>query len=621
MKKNKNGFTMIELIISISIIAMVLLLSRTIYLSVHKKTIEKLYTEKIKSIEAATDIWAQNNPDKITIIQSECPIPKNFDENYTYTCYKNLTVQELLDTKYLKSDNNSGDILDPRDKSKKLNDYTIIVYHYYNNYYAEMMDDNYEEAVPIIRYLRVNNPNISQKTTTNRNITLYLNAKNADTMCFTTIDNIDSCSWKNYSETGEAWTLTSNYEIKTIYAFVKNKTGQTNKTNVSIELIPKKVIPVYLRINNINISEESTNNQNVILYAKAENALEMCFSNTNSSNECSWKKYSETGQVWMLTSGYGEKIIYVFFKNDVGEISESISKSIYYGPYPEPIYLRINNSNVSATTTNNQSVILYAKAENALEMCFSNTNNSNNCVWINYSESSNNWTLTNGYGNKTVYVFFKGIGPKVVSTNTSINYEPIDKVIVSSNIDGTLVTAYDNTSAYVSPKLTGTCKIYNEGGTIKLYIDNVLQSKKAISKVVNGFSSETAISVTDSTAGKNKTLKVECISTSGIKNSKTMIYNVVINSPSKVCGVNEYKECNTNCAFGVDLNEKPTACNKWGKCCSSSTCSDDGYDDKLGKYFRCIDGKRDYCEEQQYPCRYGRGEICGVESYKTCYHY
>ena len=528
MKKNKNGFTMIELIISISIIAMVLLLSRTIYLSVHKKTIEKLYTEKIKSIEAATDIWAQNNPDKITIIQSECPIPKNFDENYTYTCYKNLTVQELLDTKYLKSDNNSGDILDPRDKSKKLNDYTIIVYHYYNNYYAEMMDDNYEEAVPIIRYLRVNNPNISQKTTTNRNITLYLNAKNADTMCFTTIDNIDSCSWKNYSETGEAWTLTSNYEIKTIYAFVKNKTGQTNKTNVSIELIPKKVIPVYLRINNINISEESTNNQNVILYAKAENALEMCFSNTN---------------------------------------------------------------------------------------------NSNNCVWINYSESSNNWTLTNGYGNKTVYVFFKGIGPKVVSTNTSINYEPIDKVIVSSNIDGTLVTAYDNTSAYVSPKLTGTCKIYNEGGTIKLYIDNVLQSKKAISKVVNGFSSETAISVTDSTAGKNKTLKVECISTSGIKNSKTMIYNVVINSPSKVCGVNEYKECNTNCAFGVDLNEKPTACNKWGKCCSSSTCSDDGYDDKLGKYFRCIDGKRDYCEEQQYPCRYGRGEICGVESYKTCYHY
>ena len=718
MEKNNKGFTLVELIISIMIIAVILLLSRTIYTSVHSRTVEKIYAEKIKTIEAAANMWAQNNQEKITVEQVGCPEPKNFDSNYTYKCYKDLTVGDLLDAKYLKSDNNFNKILDPRDKTKDLNDYKIIVYYYYNNYYAEVLDENYMEATPVIEYFRVNNASVSAATTTSRAVNLYIKGRNATSMCFSNTNSSDSCMWKNYYETAQYWTLTAGYGTKTIYGFLKNNTGQIASTSVNVEYMAEKAVGVYLRINDASITQNETYSTNVTLYPKANHAVQMCFKNTNSSDGCVWKSYSETGQSWMLTSGYGMKTVYAFFKNDIGEISlpvsnvieytapsaiakylrfnnsvtsavstnsqnvtlytkaenatqmcfsntnngsactwmtynesgqswtltsgygmktvyvffkntrgfisESFSATISYeSDKPTPKYLRINNATTSATTTNNQNVTLYAKAESATQMCFSNTNSSSACTWITYNESGQAWTLTSGYGSKTVYVFFRNSGNIEVSASASINYIPAVLVSASAKVSGSTVGAIDGSTGYISASLSGTCQIYNNSGTIYLYVNGTLKTSNSIAKVANGFATGSVTS-TDSSTGKGKTLKVECVPSGGSSANDSKSYNVVTGSTSSVCGVNEYNTCE-DCSFGQSSNIE---CFDWGDCCSTGTCRYKNdysiwYDGDQPVRCKYVNGawRVDYCESYGRPCLSGTGAVCGVKSYNYCYHY
>jgi len=137
---NKKGFTLVELLATIGIIAVLLILVMSISSSIANNTKIGVYNEKIKSFEAAGALWGQEN--RGLVMQSTCQYPPlNFDDNYTYTCYEGLKVDDLVKQKYIKADNENGDIFDPRDKNVRLNDLEIIVYHYYNNYYARVLVD------------------------------------------------------------------------------------------------------------------------------------------------------------------------------------------------------------------------------------------------------------------------------------------------------------------------------------------------------------------------------------------------------------------------------------------------------------------------------------------------
>ena len=467
--------------------------------------------------------------------------------------------------------------------------------------------------------LNINNPNESEKITYDRNVTLYVRSGGTPTeMCFSNTNSSDSCSWLNYSESGQPWVLTDGYGTKIVYAFFKDENGDiSNSISTAISYRPALASGEYLRFNNATTSATSTRTQDVTLYTKASNATKMCFSNTESSDNCTWLNYSESGVAWTLTSGYEEKTVYVYYKNVDDVITGPVSGKInYIEPVPIPTYLKFNNVTTSVPSTTSQNVTLYAKANYASQMCFSSTNSSSSCTWIAYHEGGNAWTLTSGYGAKTVYVFFKNSNGDIASTSQTITYEPTDKAVATATATGSAVTAKDGTTAYTTATLSGTCKIFNDSGTAKLYIDGVLKTTKAVTKVANDYST-VSISTTDSTVGKGKSVKVECVPSSGTMGEAVNTYNVAVYSGAEVCGVAEYNTCSNCSAFG-----SYTVCYDWGSCCSSGTCrSQSGTWMSGGKLVRCVNGKPDYCSSQGEQCNSGTGAVCGVASYNNCYHY
>ena len=98
----------------------------------------------------------------------------------------------------------------------------------------------------------------------------------------------------------------------------------------------------------------------------------------------------------------GEKTIYVYYKNKNGNVIASLSKDIVLdGVGPSDNKVKISEGN-SLTRK------LHLQSTGADYMCISNTSNdvSKCSEWLKYS-SSYNWRLSDGDGEKTVYVFFK----------------------------------------------------------------------------------------------------------------------------------------------------------------------------------------------------------------------
>ncbi len=88
-------------------------------------------------------------------------------------------------------------------------------------------------------------------------------------------------------------------------------------------------------------------------------------------------------------------------------------------------YENINTASLKTleSSTSSNIIKLYASSPGAVKMCFSNEAISNNCNWIDYSESVQEWKLIGNYGTKVIYAFFKDAEGKVYGpVNTAIIY-------------------------------------------------------------------------------------------------------------------------------------------------------------------------------------------------------
>ncbi len=108
MKQNKKGFTLVELLAVIAIMAILVMVAVPSYLAISKKIKSNMRDSKIATVETAAELWAQDN--------------KN-------GCNTNLSIKTLISEGYLKADNNDGDINDPVDntswKDKSVNNLGI----------------------------------------------------------------------------------------------------------------------------------------------------------------------------------------------------------------------------------------------------------------------------------------------------------------------------------------------------------------------------------------------------------------------------------------------------------------------------------------------------------------
>lgn len=210
--ENKKGFTLIELIGVIVIIALLALLITPVVTSVINNSKEKLYQNTLKNIELSAKDWFsdEENMDKL---------PKNFE-----TCYINLS--ELKDAGIV-----DKDIRNPKTDTPLSDELiNIIITKNANSYNYEIKDDGTYSGSPCSKIvINSNQPTLSAtnyqgyKKTFNLAIS-YSNLKSPDLnnleyYVSSSSDSLTDGEWRQYSS-GVAQTIGTSLN-GTYYVFVK----------------------------------------------------------------------------------------------------------------------------------------------------------------------------------------------------------------------------------------------------------------------------------------------------------------------------------------------------------------------------------------------------------------
>ncbi len=122
--KQKKGFTLVEVLVVLGILAILMTLSATSVISIMRKNDDKLKNEMEKNLKEAAIAYMEEKK----IILKKCS--NNFDPanpNTETSCYKKLTVQELI---------NSGLFTDEAGYCKK--EENILIYRANENEYTEL---------------------------------------------------------------------------------------------------------------------------------------------------------------------------------------------------------------------------------------------------------------------------------------------------------------------------------------------------------------------------------------------------------------------------------------------------------------------------------------------------
>jgi len=251
-------------------------------------------------------------------------------------------------------------------------------------------------------------------TTTTTSVTLTLSASDTGGsvtgMRFSN-DGITYSSEVAYSTTC-SWTLSSGLGTKTVYVLFKDASGNwmTSPATDSIELVsPPDTTPPTGTVN-INAGAASTTSTSVTLTLSASDAAGtvtgMKFSN-NGSTYSSEVAYA-TSYSWTLTSGLGTRTVYVLFKDNSGNwMSSPATDTIQVIDNAPPTGSVVINSGNASTTSSTVTLTLSASdaAGTVTGMKFSNDGSTYSSE-VSYA-SSYSWTVSSGYGTKTVYALFK----------------------------------------------------------------------------------------------------------------------------------------------------------------------------------------------------------------------
>lgn len=114
----KNGFTLIELVITITIVLLLSLLIFPSLIKINNETREKEYNAKIKIVLASAKEWGSDN---LIELSSECT---------------NIFIRDLINLEYVAGDDENKTILVNPINNESMNNIVICVtYEFINNRY------------------------------------------------------------------------------------------------------------------------------------------------------------------------------------------------------------------------------------------------------------------------------------------------------------------------------------------------------------------------------------------------------------------------------------------------------------------------------------------------------
>ena len=180
--KNRKGFTLVELMAVIVILAVIIAIAVPTFGNVQKSIEKKNYENQISLIETAA--------------------AKYFEDNNITSMY----VDDLIKSGYLEADDKNGKIFATNDKTKELNCYIVRIENENGQYYPKFINKNFKNGTNICPYNKLNEINnlvkVNLKDTAGKQITDTTNywSKENIIMSLEIIDdtyknNIQEISW------------------------------------------------------------------------------------------------------------------------------------------------------------------------------------------------------------------------------------------------------------------------------------------------------------------------------------------------------------------------------------------------------------------------------------------
>jgi uncharacterized delta-60 repeat protein len=256
--------------------------------------------------------------------------------------------------------------------------------------------------------LLINNDSdyILSKTTT-LNITASDLGSGIDEMIICNTDTFTNCSWEPYS-ISKSWSLSNLDGSKTVYIKFRDSYGRVSdiyEDSVILDTLSPSGTIIIDEDKEYSLSKSIS--LNILAMDVGMGVSKMMVCNNSSFTNCVWEDYKLI-KSWTLESGDGVKKVYIKFKDGANRESISYVDSIILetnGPENGSISI---NSNDSSTTSSTVSLKISATdlATDVEEMMICNNSGFSGCNWQDYS-TSKNWTLSTGYGEKTVYIKFR----------------------------------------------------------------------------------------------------------------------------------------------------------------------------------------------------------------------
>lgn len=249
------------------------------------------------------------------------------------------------------------------------------------------------------------------------------------------------------------------YKYDDAYYFVqrlKDGLRQPYLTRLNVHTSP----PVFSGLV-INSGEESTQNQVVVLNMSytGQAPTQYMASENDSFYGAIWKDFTSSAN-FTLSNTYETKHIYVKLKNPYGE-SNTMSSTI---TLLEPT---LNLTSISITqgssTTSRDISIVPSYVGSANQYMISENSDFSGANWTTYSGGNIPYTLSDGYGNKTIYLKLKNDLVTTSSKSSSINYIDKTSAILNSISINNGDAETDNGTVSVGIDISNTITKYKIG--------------------------------------------------------------------------------------------------------------------------------------------------------------
>jgi hypothetical protein len=297
---------------------------------------------------------------------------------------------------------------------------------------------------------------LSGSTVTNPIIGLGINGGNAAYMDISNYSNFANYTTYAYATT-IGWTLTPGYGAKTVYVRFANSCNKAKTTpvNVTVNYVDYCTIgatPPTGGFSVASVNGATVYTQTIPLALAGGNASYVDVSNSANFSTYSEYAYSPTLN-WTLTPGYGSKTVYVRYLNSCKAApSATVGVTVNYTIDPCTIGVTppaggFSVTSQSGSTVYNPGIVLGLSGGNAAYMEVSNNFNFANSTVYPYATTLN-WTLSSGFGGKTVYVRYMNSCKALPSATVSVTVNYVDECTlnVTPPVGGFSVTSLSGSS-------------------------------------------------------------------------------------------------------------------------------------------------------------------------------